>query len=604
MKTPRLLLLALSPIARLPLLVWATGCFLYGPEPAAASQPNLLVVMTDDQGDWDLGSTGNPHIETPNMDALAQSGVRFSRYYAAPVCSPTRAGMMTGRYAFRTGIYNTRFGGDSLALGEITVAQLLKGAGYRTGLFGKWHLGRYHGYQPQQRGFDEFLGHYQGHIERYEYADQFVHNGRPVESRGYVTELVTDAAIDFIDESKRRAPAAPFFCYLAYSAPHSPFQMDTSHAHQPKGDAMIEKYLKKGLPLMQARIYAMIERVDQNLGRLLAHLETSGLAKNTAVFFMSDNGGVSKHWTGDLRGFKSQVYEGGVRSPLFVRWPEKFPAGGVVRGQASHVDLLPTLCELAGAKVPGDREIDGRSLVPLLRAGKGDRHHEYVYHSWNRMLPTPDANWGISDQRFKLVGPGGSARTKGGETNWGLFDLEDDPGEKKNLATEQPARVKALRGEFLRWYGEVTRGMNYAPVPIPVGHVDENPVELQPSWAKTSGENTKYVFEAYDWDTIEGWFKPGEAAEWKIVVAQGGRYELALDYGCAGANVGGRLKIGIGAASVEFTPARTGTPNVFKRAVAGILTLPPGPATLRAEVVAAPAGEVLRLNRVWLRHLE
>jgi arylsulfatase A len=604
MKTPRLLRLALSPIARLPLLVWATGCFLYGPAPAVASQPNLLVVMTDDQGEWDLGSTGNPHIETPNMDALAQSGVRFSRYYAAPVCSPTRAGMMTGRYAFRTGIYNTRFGGDSLALGEITVAQLLKGAGYRTGLFGKWHLGRYHGYQPQQRGFDEFLGHYQGHIERYEYADQFVHNGRPVESRGYVTELVTDAAIDFIDESKRRAPAAPFFCYLSYSAPHSPFQMDTSHAHQPEGDAMIEKYLRKGLPLTQARIYAMVERVDRNIGRLLAHLESGGLAKDTVVFFMSDNGGVSKHWTGDLRGFKAQVYEGGVRSPLFVRWPGKFPAGGVVRGQASHVDLLPTLCELAGAKVPGDREIDGRSLVPLLRAGTGDRHHEYVYHSWNRMLPTPDANWGISDQRFKLVGPGGGARTKGGETSWGLFDLEDDPGEKKNLATEQPARVKALRGEFLRWYGEVTRGMNYAPVPIPVGHVDENPVELQPSWAKTSGENTKYVFEAYDWDTIEGWFRPGEAAEWKIVVAQGGRYELALDYGCAGANVGGRLKIGIGAASVEFTPARTGTPNVFKRAVAGILTLPPGPATLRAEVVAAPAGEVLRLNRVWLRHLE
>jgi hypothetical protein len=355
---------------------------------------------------------------------------------------------------------------------------------------------------------------------------------------------------------------------------------------------------------MQARIYAMVERVDQNLGRLLAHLETSGLAKNTVIFFMSDNGGVSKHWTGDLRGFKAQVYEGGVRSPLFVRWPEKFPAGGVVSGQASHVDLLPTLCELAGAKVPGDREIDGRSLVPLLRAGTGDRHHEYVYHSWNRMLPTPDANWGISDQRFKLVGPGGGARTKGGETNWGLFDLENDPGEKKNLATEQPAKVKALRGEFLRWYGDVTRGMNYAPVPIPVGHADENPVELQPSWAKTSGENTKYVFEAYDWDTIEGWFKPGEAAEWKIVVAQGGRYELALDYGCAGANVGGRLKIGIGSASVEFTPARTGTSNVFKRAVAGILILPSGPATLRAEVAAAPAGEVLRLNRIWVRRLE
>ena len=227
----------MHPKFRLLRFLWAACLALLGGHAAAAAtQPNLVVIMTDDQGYWDLGSTGNPYIETPNMDAFAQSGVRFSRYYVAPVCSPTRAGMMTGRYAFRTGIYNTRFGGDSLALGEVTVAELLKKAGYRTGLFGKWHLGRYHGYQPQQRGFDEFLGHYQGHIERYEYADQFVHNGRPVESRGYVTELVTDAAIDFIDESKRRAPASPFFCYLAYSAPHSPFQMDTSHAHQPEGD--------------------------------------------------------------------------------------------------------------------------------------------------------------------------------------------------------------------------------------------------------------------------------------------------------------------------------------------------------------------------------
>lgn len=595
----------MHPKFRLLRFFWAVGlALLCGHAAAAATQPNLVVIVTDDQGYWDLGSTGNPFIETPHMDALAQSGVRFSRYYAAPVCSPTRAGMMTGRYAFRTGIYNTRFGGDSLALSEVTVAELLKKAGYRTGLFGKWHLGRYHGYQPQQRGFDEFLGHYQGHIERYEYADQFVHNGRPVESRGYVTELVTDAAIDFIDESKRRAPASPFFCYLAYSAPHSPFQMDTSHAHQPEGDAAIEKYLKKGLPLMQARIYAMVERVDQNVGRLLAHLESGGLAKDTVVFFMSDNGGVSKHWTGELRGFKAQVYEGGVRSPLFVRWPGKFPAGGIVKGQASHVDLLPTLCELAGAKVPGDRVIDGLSLVPLLRAGAGDRHHDYVYHSWNRMLPSPDANWGISDQRFKLVGAGAGTRGKGAESGWGLFDLENDPGEKKNLAADHPDKVKLLRAEFLRWYGEVTRGVNFEPVPIPVGHADENPVELQASWAKTKGEGTKYVFEAYDWDTIEGWSKPGEAAEWKIAVAQGGRYEVALDYGCAGASVGGRLKIGVGATSVEFTPARTGTPNVFKRAVAGVLTLSPGPATLRAEVATAPAGEVLRLNRLWLRRLD
>ena len=566
----------------------------------AVRPPNFIVIMTDDQGYWDLGSSGNPHIDTPNLDKLAAESVTFSRYYVAPVCSPTRAGMMTGRYAFRTGLYNTRFGGDTVGRNEVMLPELLREQGYRTGLFGKWHLGRYFGYQPHQRGFDEFLGHYQGHIEQYEFARQLVHNGEPVESRGYVTDLVTDAAIEFIDQA--RTGTRPFFCYLAYSAPHSPFQLDTSHAHQPRGDAMIEKYLKRGLPLQQARIYGMVERIDENVGRLLAHLDASGLARETVVLFMSDNGGVSKFWTGELRGFKASVYEGGVRSPLFVRWPGRFPAGGIVKGQASHVDLLPTLCELAGAKVPADRTLDGRSLVPLLQAGKGDRHHEFVYHTWNRFLPSPDTNWAISDQRFKLVGAG-ATRAKAGPP-WSLFDLEADPGETKDIALAHPAKVKALRAEFERWFADVTHGAIFKPVPIPVGHAEENPVELQPSWATTNGANVTYVFDAYDWDTIEGWTQVGERADWSIDVVAAGTYALALDYGCSAASVGGRLKVSCGDSTVYFAPKSTGTPNVFRRAVVGTLTLTKGPATVRAEIAATQGNEVLRLNRLWLRKLD
>jgi arylsulfatase A len=590
---------------RIPLLLCLFPALGPGTPPAvAAPRPNVLLIVTDDQGPWDLGSAGNPHIETPNLDGLAKSGVSFARYYVAPVCSPTRAGLMTGRYAFRTGLYNTRYGGDSLALGEITVAQLLRTAGYRNGLFGKWHLGRYHGYQPHQRGFDEFLGHYQGHIERYEYADQFVHNGQPVATRGYVTELVTDAAIEFIEATARQAPASPFFCYVAYSAPHSPYQLDTSHAHQPEGDALITRHLQRGLPLMQARIYAMVERIDRNVGRLLAHLEKTGRARDTVVIFQSDNGGVSRHWTGGFRGFKAQVYEGGVRSPLFVRWPGRFPAGGVVGAQASHVDLLPTLCELAGVPLPADRAIDGRSLVPLLRAGSGERHQPYVYHTWNRLTPSPDTNWAISDQRFKLVGAGdGGGKKKAG--GWELFDLMADPGEKTNLAAAQPERVKALRAEFLRWYGDVTKGITFEPVPIPVGHAQENTVEIQPSWAKTAGDGVKYVFEAYDWDTIEGWSQPGEAAEWRLEVVRAGRYEVAVDYGCAPSAAGGRLRLSIGGRQLELTTRPTAEANVFKRFVAGVIDLPAGPATLRTEVSAPPPqGELMRLNRIRLHRLE
>ena len=253
----------------------------------AADRPNILFIMSDDQGYWDTGATGNPHIDTPSMDAIAAEGMTLDRYYAAPVCAPTRAGIMTGRYYLRTGLYNTRFGGDTLALDEVTVAQLLSQAGYRTGLFGKWHLGKYPGYQPQDRGFDQFFGHYHGHIERYEFPDQVYHNGRPVEARGYVSDLFTDASIDFMEQSAQQGK--PFFCALMYNAPHSPWLLDTSHAAQPEGDKLLAKYLDRELPLREARIYALIERVDQNIGRLLAKLEAFGVAEDTVVIFSSDN---------------------------------------------------------------------------------------------------------------------------------------------------------------------------------------------------------------------------------------------------------------------------------------------------------------------------
>ena len=327
----------------------------------AATGPNILLIMTDDMGYWDTGISGNPHIDTPNLDQLARDGVQFTRFHAASVCAPTRAGVMTGRYYLRTGLYNTRFGGDSLGKGEATIADVLQAQGYATGLFGKWHLGKYSGYQPQQRGFDEFFGHYHGHIERYENPDQVVHNGEPVETRGYVSELFADAAMDFMQASQ--AAAKPFFCFLSFNAPHSPWTLDTSHYHQPEGDKLLVKYLERGLPIREARIYALVERVDQNVGRVSEFLEASGLAKDTAVFFMSDNGGVSKFWKGGINGNKASSYEGGTRSPLFAKYPERFPAGGIVTAQTSHVDLFMTFVNLAGIKMEMNRPMDGKSLL-------------------------------------------------------------------------------------------------------------------------------------------------------------------------------------------------------------------------------------------------
>lgn len=561
----------------------------------AADKPNILFVLTDDQGWWDVGMRGNNDIDTPVMDRLASEGVDFTRFYAAPVCAPTRAGLMTGRYCFRTGLYNTRFGGDTLGINEITIAQQLKQAGYRTGCFGKWHLGKYAPYQPHHRGFDEFLGHYHGHIDEYDYPDQLVHNGKPVEARRYVTDLFTDAAIEFMESNRER----PFFCYVPFNAPHSPFVVGTSHDGQARGDLLINKYLKRGLALREARIYAMIDIIDQNLGRLLDTLDRLEIADNTVVLFMTDNGGVSKHYKAGLNGNKASVYEGGVRVPLFVRWPGHFPAGGEIDAQCSHVDLFPTFCELADAEIPDDRKIDGRSLLPLLDAGEGREHHEYVYHAWDRYFPNPDRRWAISDQRWKLmcqVGTGVTATEK----NWRLFDLADDPGEKANVIRQHPEIVSRLRTEFVRWFDDVTDGVKYQPVPIPVGHPDELLVEIQPSWAKWHGKNIQYVFRGYDWDTIEGWKEPGEHATWNLDILRDGEYEVVMTYGRS-ARGGGTLRIGVGSETLDITPPATPTADVFEEVPVGTLTLSAGLRVLKAEAVNTYGSELMRLNRIFLR---
>ncbi len=567
---------------------------------SAAERPNIIFVMTDDQGYWDTGAAGNPHIHTPQMDRLATEGVQLTRYYAAPVCSLTRAGMMTGRYYLRTGLYNTRFGGDTLGKQEVTVAQRLRAAGYRTGLFGKWHLGKYPGYQPQERGFDEFFGHYHGHIERYHFPDQVYHNGQKVEARGYVTDLFTDAAMDFIEQSVQQDPQ-PFFCALMYNAPHSPWILDTSHFGQPEGDKLLNKYLKRGLPIREARIYGLIERVDQNLGRLLKKIEDLGIADNTLVVFTSDNGGVSKFWKGGMNGQKSSPLEGGVRAPCYVRWPGKIDPSTKVDAQTSHVDWLPTFCELAEVELPADPPLDGLSLVQLLTTGQGTGH-PYVYHTWDRYFPNPDKRWGISDPQWKLVGLFGT-KQKPDPAKWRLYDLSTDPGETQNVLRDHPQVVKRLRSEFVRWFEQVTDGMTYQPVRIPVGHPSADVVEISPSWATWKGEHIRYTFDGYDWDTIDGWKQPGERATWRLDVLRDGEYRVRLSYGCRPLDAGGLVRIIVGDRTLKHQVQPTATADQFRISDVGNMQLMKGNAELELEVVSAPGAELMRLNAVILERI-
>jgi arylsulfatase A len=542
----------------------------------AAGAPNVALLMTDDQGWFDVGFHGNSHIATPHLDRLAAESVRFTRFYAEPVCTPTRAGLMTGRCYLRTGANDTYMGRDTMSDREITLGQVFQARGYRTAIFGKWHLGRYMRYHPTRRGFDEFLGFWQyGFINRYDDPDELFAGTEPVAATGYITDVLTDAAIAFLKARGDR----PFFLYVPYNAPHSPYLVP---------DEEIEPYLRKGLPLQEARIYGMITRIDRNVGRLLAQLDEQGLAENTVVLFLTDNGGVSRCFKAGLRGNKASVYEGGIRVPLLARWPGRFPAGASVEAMAHITDLFPTLCELIGGERPADRTIDGRSLLPLMKAGDGPGPHEYMFHQWTRVRPDPDKNWAAQDGRYKLV-------------EGALYDLEADPGEERDIAAEHPEIVDRLRRRFLAWFADVTAGQDYRRVPIEVGRPDEDPVELDVTWAEPVGRKVKPIYRRYIRDAITDWTEPDDAVRWELDVTRPGRYELTLSYGLDPGAGGSRFRVTAGASSLTATTAAGPAREVFRRRAVGTLDLPAGRTVLelRAETIANR--ELMLLHRAWLR---
>ncbi|NLX22157.1 MAG: sulfatase-like hydrolase/transferase [Phycisphaerae bacterium] len=562
--------------------VWLVTAWLV-PAMAADAQramPNIVLIVTDDQGWWDMGAHGNATISTPVMDRLTAEGVSFSRFYATPVCAPTRAGLMTGRHHHRTGAIDTYMGRDTLDPAEVTLGQIMQRRGYRTGLVGKWHLGRYRRYHPNLRGFSEFFGFWQyGYVNRYDDPDELFHQAEPVITTGYITDVLTEAATEFIRADRLQ----PFFLALCYNAPHSPYLVP---------DRYIEPYLAKGLPLSQARVYGMITCLDDNLGRLLAVLDETGIAQDTVVIFMSDNGGVSSYFKAGLRGQKGTVYEGGIRVPFIVRWSGRLPAGARIEGMAQHIDVLPTLCELTGADLPSDRPIDGRSLWPLIQQGSGASPHEYLFHQWCRVRPDASKGWAVHHGRHKLV-------------NGELYDLEADPGEKTDLANQRPELVRPLREAFLKWFEEVTAGRDDGPPAIQVGREDENPVELDIAWARLIGESPglHYQFRSYYRDVIIDWRKADEGLAWSIDVTRPGGYEVILQYACPPHEAGSLVRVSVGDAALDTVIEATAAQDVYRPVTIGTLTLAAGPATLEMRPVAVAGGELMRLNRVWLRRV-
>ncbi|MFM8415706.1 MAG: sulfatase-like hydrolase/transferase [Planctomycetota bacterium] len=439
------------------------------PRALAGRRPNIIYVMTDDQGYGDIAAHGNPVIQTPNLDRLRDQSVRLTEFHVSPTCAPTRGALLTGRHEFRSGITHTIFERERLALDAVTLPQLLRrSAGYTTGIFGKWHLGDEDEYQPGRRGFDRVFIHGGGGIgQSYPgscgdapgntYFDPVIRSdGTFVRTQGYCTDVFFDAALEWID--RRRQARQPFFCYLTPNCPHDPY--DCPPGSDEKYLALLEQ-AGIGTPKQRAtiaRFYAMIENIDTNLGRLLGKLDEWGIADETLVVFSTDNGTAagSPVFNDGMRAQKGSPYRGGTRVPSFWRWPGTLPAGVDVPAVTAHIDVLPTLCELAGATIPPTvaAKIEGRSLVPLLEDAEAawpDRPLVTHVGRWERGRAAESAyrNCRIREGRWQLV------NVQNRPEAWELYDLAADPGEKQDLAAKHPDVVARLAKAYDAWWRSV-----------------------------------------------------------------------------------------------------------------------------------------------------
>lgn len=468
---------------------------------AQAHRPlNVVLVMTDDQGYGDIAAHGNPHLKTPALDRLHSQSLRLTQFHVDPTCSPTRSALLTGRYSCRTGVWHTIAGRSLLRRDEVTMADVFAASGYRTGVFGKWHLGDNFPFRPQDRGFSESLIHGGGGVGQTPdlwgndyFDDRFLKNGEAAGPfSGYCTNVFFDAALEFIERHAER----PFFCYLTPNAPHGPYKVAAEYS---------KPYREAGLPPQVANFYGMITNFDENLDRLLTKLHDLELEDRTLLIFMTDNGSAVGHFAADMRDRKGSAYDGGHRAPCFWRLPGKFKPVDIGRLTA-HVDILPTLIELCGLTLPSGVTFDGRSLLPLFLDPQGWPQRTLFVQSHRIEHPRPWRQSAVLTDRWRLV--------DGAE----LFDASADPQQKANVAADHPEVVKKLRAEYEAWYADVSQRFDEV-CPIVIG-AEEEPA------ARISGHD--WHGEQVPWDQSVVREAPFVNGYWEIDVAREGDYEFTL----------------------------------------------------------------------------
>ena len=492
------------------------------------SKPNILLILTDDQGWGDLGINGNPVLETPNLDALGKSSIRFDRFYVSPLCAPTRASILTGRYHLRTGTSWVTHRNEVMRSSEKTIAEYLKDAGYVTGCFGKWHNGEQYPNDPIGQGFDEFFGFKAGHLNNY-FNTTLIHNEEPVKTTGYITDILADKAIGFIKEHKE----GPFFCYVPFNAPHSPFQVP---------DKYFEKYKAKGLDDKDASVYGMVENLDDNIERILMTLDSLKLSDNTIVIYLTDNGPNGVRYNGGMKGIKGHVDEGGIRVPFFIRWPGHLPEGELIKQHASHVDILPTLLDLCGIKYTPVNPLDGRSLVPLLKNTGKSWQDESIYSIQNNGEDTYLISSLRTDQYMFVLDHKDNAH---------LYDMIKDPGQKDDILGGNKSLGDSLHTALLNWYADVTKN-GIVPPPVPAGY-DQSPLTDLPAPEAKFGGGLQWKGKmgwAHDW--IVNFKNKDDQATWTVTIDRPDTFEVLLKFAAGAASKGKKLIVQYSKGSLEY----------------------------------------------------
>ena len=577
-----------------------------------ASQPNVVIFLADDAGWGDYSHSGNMQVRTPNIDSIAMGGVSLDRFYVCPVCAPTRAEFLTGRYHPRGGVRGVSTGQERLDLDERTLADAFKAAGYATGAFGKWHNGSQWPYHPMARGFDEYFGHSSGHWGEY-FDAPLEENGRMVRTSGYIVDVCTDRAIGFIEKNKDK----PFLCYVPFTTPHSPWAAPAQDWERFKDMPITQTATDPAKEVANETrcALAMLENQDANVGRVLSKLREHKLEENTLVLYFSDNGPNSLRWTGGMKGKKGSTDEGGVRSVCYLRWPAKLPVGHRVDRVTAAIDLLPTLTALTNVKRVGDKPLDGRDLTPLLLRQSIDWPDRMIFSTWSGAVS-------VRTQSHRL------------DSNGELYEMVTDPGQTKPINDKEPAIAAKLLESAKSWREEMrdigdAKRLNSQPIrkrglsnavderPIPVGY-REFPIAMLPARDGEPLGGVKRSGGAPNCSYFVNWATQEDSMVWLLDIHQAGRYEVSIDYTCKIPDVGSTIELSFQDSRLvgkvepawdpplytnqDTLPRSSGESQMkeFRTMKLGDIKLPVGQGPLTLRALDIPGKSVMDVRRVTL----